>query len=475
MAKCLRVLILEDRPADAEVAIFELRQAGFEPDWQRVDSPDTFVAQLTPALDVILADYSMPQFNALHALHLLRERDLDTPFIIVSGSLSEESAVECLKQGATDYLLKDRLVRLGPAVHRALEQRRIFEEKKRAEAELRASEQRFRLLAEHASDVISRHGADGRFLYVSPACRTLLGYGPEEFIGRPADFLCLPEDRTQILRAYAVLQESDVPHTRSYRVHRRNGEVVWLETTWRRVQYPTPGWPLEIHAIARDVTERKLAEEALQASLSAKEILLKELQHRVKNNLQVISSLFSLQSAHVKDEQARCAFRESQNRVKSIALVHEKFYHSPDLGRMVFADYVRTLVLGLFQCYGVDLKKIGFQLNADEVFLNLDTAIPCALIINELVSNALKHAFPQGRQGTLTIELHTDADKRLTLQVRDDGVGLPPDLDVCQSPSLGLQLVCALANQLDGNLEVRNGQGTALTVTFKQLSYKKRR
>jgi PAS domain S-box-containing protein len=474
MAKSLRVLILEDRPADAEIAVCELRQAGFDPGWLRVDTREEFLANLTPAFDVILADYSLPQFNARHALQLLQERELDTPFIIVSGSLSEEVAVDCLKQGATDYLLKDRLTRLGPAVHRALEQRRICQEKKRAEVELRASEQRFRLLAEHASDVISRHSADGRFLYVSPACRTLLGYAADELIGQPADVFCVAEDRAQILRAYAVLHETEGAHTRAYRVHRKNGDIIWLETTWRRFAYPKPGSPLEVHAISRDISERKHAEQALHASLSAKEILLKELQHRVKNNLQVISSLLNLQSAHVKDEQARCVFRESQNRVKSIALVHEKFYHSPDLGRMLFADYVRTLVLSLFQCYGVDLKKVAFQLCADEVFLNLDTAIPCALVINELVSNALKHAFPQGRHGTLAIDLHADAEQRLNLQVRDDGVGLPPHVDVRKSPSLGLQLVCALADQLDANLEVRNGQGTAIALTFKQLSYKMR-
>src|SRR5262249_8456171 len=159
-----------------------------------------------------------------------------------------------------------------------------------------------------------------------------------------------------------------------------------------------------------------------------------------KNNLQVVSSLLGLQSIHVKDEQARRMFKQSQDRVKSIALVHEKCYHSPNLERLAFADYIRALVLNLFHSYGVDSGRLTFQLRADNVSLNLDTAIPCALIINELVSNSLKHAFPCGKAGTISIDLRPDAQSRLTLAVRDNGIGFSPAVDIRNTNSLGLQL-----------------------------------
>src|SRR4051812_45955921 len=183
MAVPLQVLILEDQPADAELALHALRRAGFAPVWQRVEAETEYLAALDPSLDLILADYALPEFDALRALELLRTRGLDIPFIIVSGIIGEDRAVAAIQRGAADYLLKDRLARLGVAVENAIQQRRIQAEKLRADRLLDASEQRFRALIEHSLDGIALLGADGIICYASPSTERILGYPPTTIVG----------------------------------------------------------------------------------------------------------------------------------------------------------------------------------------------------------------------------------------------------------------------------------------------------
>ncbi|MER3459298.1 MAG: hypothetical protein C4309_12305, partial [Chloroflexota bacterium] len=180
MATPLSVLILEDREGDAELMLHELRRAGFKPRWQRVETEQDYLAYLTPTLDVILADYALPQFDALRALHLLQKCGLDIPFIVITGSISEEVVVECMKQGAADYLLKDRLDRLGPAVTQALKQRQLREEKRRAEAALRESEARFRSAFDYSAIGMAVTEAGGKCLQVNRALCRMLGFTPQE-------------------------------------------------------------------------------------------------------------------------------------------------------------------------------------------------------------------------------------------------------------------------------------------------------
>ena len=215
-----------------------------------------------------------------------------------------------------------------------------------------------------------------------------------------------------------------------------------------------------------ELGERWLAEQRIKASLGEKEVLLKEINHRVKNNLQLISSLLSLQSGRIVEEEAREGFKESQNRVSSMALIHEKLYESEDLARIDFVEYIRHLAPNLFHAYGVDSDAIKLKLSVDEVALGVDTAIPCGLIINELISNSLKHAFPGGRKGEISITLRSQEGDKLTLALRDNGVGLPKDLDFRNTPSLGLQLVNTLTDQLGGTIELSGNGGAEFTITF---------
>jgi len=204
----------------------------------------------------------------------------------------------------------------------------------------------------------------------------------------------------------------------------------------------------------------------IQASLREKEVLLKEIHHRVKNNLQVISSLLYLQSRKAHDQQTIEMFNESQNRIRSMALIHEKLYQSQDIGKIDFADYIRSLTNYLSSSYGLKSRATNITVNISNVFLSIDKAIPCGLIINELVSNSLKYAFPEGRNGKIDIQLVPDKNNHVALIVDDNGVGFPKDLDFRKTKTLGLQLVNTLTKQLKATIELHNKKGTRFEITF---------
>ncbi len=218
--------------------------------------------------------------------------------------------------------------------------------------------------------------------------------------------------------------------------------------------------------ILRDVTERMLYDERIKASLREKEALLKEIHHRVKNNLQVVSSLLGLQSRAVADPKMRKMFQESQDRVHSMALLHESLYQSHSLSQINFPEYIRQLAAHLFHSYGVGGDRIHLRTDLDDLLLHLDAAVPCGLIINELVSNSLKYAFPDGREGEIRIELRGLSDGTTRLIVADNGIGLKADVDWVNTRSLGLRLVRTLAQQLGAKIEVNSEAGMEVQLAF---------
>ena len=215
-----------------------------------------------------------------------------------------------------------------------------------------------------------------------------------------------------------------------------------------------------------EIEERRRAEKLLESSLHEKEVLLKEIHHRVKNNLQVIQSMLKLQANQVKDPAVMVALKDSQNRVQSMALIHEKLYQSVNLANIDFAEYIQSLISFLNRSYNSSQKQVNLRVQAEPLSLYIDMAVPCGLIVNELVSNALKHAFPDGNGGEVAIQLKAEENGRVELVVSDNGVGIPEGVDIWNSPSLGLQLVNALVNQLDGDLQFDSSQGTRFTISF---------
>jgi len=208
--------------------------------------------------------------------------------------------------------------------------------------------------------------------------------------------------------------------------------------------------------------------EQVRSSLGEKEILLKEVHHRVKNNLQVISGLLNLQAHHITDELSRGIYKESQNRVISMALIHEELYQARDLARVDFGAYIENLVENLFGSYSVDKDRVTLDLDIDHTEMVVDTAIPCGLIVNELISNCLKHAFPDGMNGRVRVAFHELDDKEYELVISDDGVGLPLEMDITRTDSLGMQLVFLIVEQLKGKIEVSREGGTGFHILFRE-------
>ena len=220
--------------------------------------------------------------------------------------------------------------------------------------------------------------------------------------------------------------------------------------------------------LQQEIIERRWAEDRIAAALKEKEVLLREIHHRVKNNMQVIISLLRLQSDTIKDQQYADMFQESQERIKSMALIHEKLYQSKDLARVDFNEYIKSLLNGLFRSHGIDTGRIVTKLKVEDVSLGLDHAIPCGLIINELVSNSLKYAFPEDRKGEIGVTLRSNTKGEIELWVSDDGIGIPEDLDFRKTDSLGLDLVTILAeDQLEGKIDLDRTGGTTFRILFK--------
>jgi two-component sensor histidine kinase len=357
----LNVLQIEDSESDAAMMARLLVKAGYDVHARRVEDESSLRAALAEqSWDVILADYNLPQFSAPAALKILREKQLDIPFIVVSGVIGEETAVGMMKSGAHDYLLKGNMARLAPAVEREIRESRIRNERRQQE-----------------------------------------------------------QTRLQMARELEL----------------RNGEL-----------------------------QNALRE--LQAAVDEKTILMKEIHHRVKNNLAIICSLLSMKAGLSEIDDVKRALEESQQRVRSIALVHEFLYASDKLDRIEFSRFAEQIVLELRSVFAADPARLSVRFDAQPLEIEITQAIPCALILNELVTNAFKYAFPQNRTGKLTISFRDDGPGYLRLCVQDDGVGCSPGAIAGRPHSLGMTIVQTLTNQLQGTLEQQGTQGTSFVLRF---------
>lgn len=384
---------------------------------------------------------------------------------------------------------------------------RPVQQRKEAERALSESEERLRLALE---------GADAGFwdwylpsgqAFFSDRYYSMLGYTPGEF---PATYdawisLMHPDDRERVIPVLQQqIRKKQLLFEIEYRIRAKDGSWLWILGRGKIVEWNEKGEPVRMTGVNIDITSRRLmeseirslnmvleqrvkdrteallnanealevenaqridAEKQLQASVDEKTMLLKEIHHRVKNNLQIIASLLNLQSRYVKDESTLAAIRESQNRVKAMALVHEKLYRSENLSRIDLHEYLTFLGTGLFQFYGARSRGIRFVLDIQNVEVDISTAIPLGLILNELISNSLKYAFPDGRAGEVTISVRKD-DRTLTVRFCDDGVGIPEDIDWKDTQSLGLRLVNTLVDQLNGTIELDRAAGTCFTMVL---------
>jgi PAS domain S-box len=345
---------------------------------------------------------------------------------------------------------------------------------KRSETDLKESERKFREIFNKANDMISVNvmyddGIPGKFLEVNDVVSKRLGYTKEELLSMTPSDLVFPE-KSNLIRLNAEKLFEKGHNTFEIVLATKEGKEIPVEINNHFIDYNGKRVSL---AVSRDITDRKKAEEQLKSSLEEKIVLLREIHHRVNNNLQIISSLFNLQSNYV-DENSKDILVASQSRVKSMAMIHEKLYQSPDLTRINMKDYIESFVSGLFSLYAVNTGVIELQIGVDDIEMGIDSAIPLGLIINELVTNSLKHAFPDGNEaGIIEISLRKEGEL-LTLKIADNGIGLPVTGKIENKKSLGLQLVSNLVNQLDGTMMVSGKNGTEIKVLFEELKYKKR-
>ncbi|HZS08823.1 MAG TPA: ATP-binding protein [Blastocatellia bacterium] len=440
----LHVLILEDRLSDAELMLYELGRAGFDPLWQRVETEADFLARLDPAPDVILADYSMPQFTALRALQLLRERGLNIPFIVVTGSIGDEAVAECARQGAADYLLKDRLARLGQAVTHALQQKRLHDEKQRAEAALRESEERYRQLVELSPDVIAIHSR-GLLVFINPAGARLLGAtSPEQLIGRPILEFVHPDDReTFIAQSQRAGERGAEPPLMEGRFIRLDGRTVEAEVasiffTWQD--------EAAAQIVARDISERKRAEEERARLLAreravreeaeeanrAKDEFLMTLSHELRTPLtSILGWARLLGSGEVDQATINRAVEVIARNAKSQANLIEELL---DVSRIITGNLslnIRAVELGSVTQAAVDAMRPA----ADARGIHLEM-VPAAgecpvtgdperlqQVVVNLLSNAIKFT-PKGGRAEVRLE---SAAPHARITVSDTGQGIKPE------------------------------------------------
>ena len=358
--------------------------------------------------------------------------------------------------------------------------------------ERKRSLEQFRMAIEAAPTGMIMVDGRGTIVLINAHVEKLFGYTREELVGRSMEVL-VPERFRDRHPAYrhgfsTKPQARPMGAGRDLFGLRKDGSEVPLEIALNPLR--TTEGEFVLSSVA-DITERKRAEREretmlnelqrlnaelegrvevrtaeLSAALRDREVLLQEVHHRVKNNLQIISSLVNMQARKLEAGPSRDALRECQTRVQAIALIHERLYQSQDYSRVPLSDYVRSLAASIFNATGTALRGVELEFAIDDVSLTVDKAIPCGLVLNELITNALKHAFRDGRSGKLQVELARTDDELIRLAVRDDGVGLPPDFQKQRGHSLGIQLVSTLAEQLDASLTISSERGASFELVF---------
>ena len=705
----MKILMLEDVVTDAKLNAVQLSKDGFNFTYKLVNSEDSYIKAIKEdPPDLILSDYNLPQFNGLEALEILKELNPGIPFIMVTGSLDDETAVQCIKQGAWDYVIKEHIVRLGAAVKKALQLKDEIAQKKAAEKALKQTERKFQKFTEllpegvcetdlhgnltfvnkkalevfgyTAKDLkkklnilqmiapfekervmnnlhtlfkgensgsneyiarrkdgtnfpvmvnaniaiegdlpigmravvvditdqkqqeeIIRQNAEklsliidnspigvcstdlkGYFQSVNPAYCSMLDYSQEELIGKhfnefthkddikknsklfdklvnrelqyfdlekryirkdksvivcrlraqivhdasgkPLFEIAVIEDITDQKKVleelkrreefnYALFQYNPIEtmvvddqgrimqinqaiinnRTRApeigavmYKDYAAEHEIDMYDNLMRCIKtgktmhvsessYKEKIWMIQIAPFkegaiitAMDITARKHAEHKLLKSLQEKDVLLKEVHHRVKNNMQIISSMLKLQARHITNEETLQHLNDSQNRVRSMALIHEKLYQTDDFEEIDYYGYVRSLINYLTLSYQELMKRISIQIDIKDIWLDINTSIPCGLIINELITNSLKYAFPNDKKGVISISITKTNTEKLILEVKDNGIGLPKDFSMEKLDSLGLQLVTALSKQLHASIDINTDEGVCFTLEFNQ-------
>ncbi len=353
-------------------------------------------------------------------------------------------------------------------------------DRKKAEEALSQSEERLRQIAENIDSVFfvfELENGPGRFRYLNSAFQKISGMKTDYVLRHPLilNKLVHPDDLRNYLDFFKKIKEAGgIMKEMQFRINHKNGTIHWIKLKATSVN-ATDGHIMRIVGLADDVTERKHAEEKIRSSLKEKQILLQELYHRTKNNMQVISSMLSLQSEYTKNKKMTEIFKEMENRIHSMALIHKKLYESKDLSNINMREYIYELMDLLKNSYRISSDRISITYDMTDVHVLIDIAIPCGLILNELISNAFKHAFPKNSKGEINIKLNKTKDGIINLRIADNGTSASREFDLKTNSKLGLKIVLALVEyQLKGNINFNFDNGTVCLIQFKDIFYEAR-
>ncbi len=457
-----RILIVEDEIILAKSLARSLNNLGYEIAGM-VSSAEEAVRmaeEAKPAL--VLMDIKLEgKIDGIEAAEQIRNR-FDVPVVYLTGFAEKDVLERAKKTEPYGYLGKPvTLLELRSTIETALY-------KHEADKRLRESEEMYRLIFSKEKDAIVLTDAETfDFLDVNEAAERLWGYTREELMSMKAlDVSAEVEKTAASLRAGTQPEGIQVP----LRWHKRkDGTVFPVETSGNSI---TLRGRKVVCSIIRDITERRRAEEQIKAYLKEKEVLLREIHHRVKNNLAVMSSLLSLQSEYTADEVHKKMFEDTQARVRSMALAHELLYQSESLAGVNCSEYIGKLMDHLLVSTGSGGKVINVKRDGGDVLLSLNTAIPVGFLITELASNCLRHAFPDRSEGEIRVSLRSVGEQEFDLVVKDNGVGMPEDVDLENPKSMGLDLVDTFVTQLHGQIEIRRDKGTEVRIRFQEAKEK---
>jgi hypothetical protein len=463
MAEKIQVLYVDDETTLLDLSKIFLEQPGDMTVTTTTSTLEAIQILATKKFDTIVSDYQMPEMDGIEFLKYLKAKGDTTPVIIFTGRGREEVVMEALNAGADFYLQKGgdskaQFAELSNKIRYAVSRRRAL-------TAFRESEEKYRHIVDTAEEGIWTVDEHFIITYTNRRMAEMLGYRPDEILGRAVQSF-MPESELADHAVHSRHQKEGVSEQFERQFLRRDGSILWVYVSVTPVR-DANGTFKGSFAMYSDITERKRAAKALEASLREKELLLKEIHHRVKNNLQTISSLLYLQSLSTDDEQQVALLKDARSRVISMGLIHQKLYQSADIAHIPFIDYIRDLIDFLADSYGIDPEKVHtiVRVTPPDLTMELDTGIPCGLILNELITNAFKYAFRGREGGTITITMEQDP-RQYALTVSDNGNGIPPDLDLSTTKSLGMTIVSDLVSQLEGELEIVRQPGATYRIQF---------
>ncbi len=507
-----RVLIIDDEKDFAEslADILESRDFSVSVVHSSADALQS-LSEFNP--HCVLLDIRLGLEDGIDLLAKLKGVRPELLCVMMTAYANTDSAIEALQIGAYDYLRKPLEARdLLATMDRCFENVRLIEERDAAYEALKIRNEelgeinaRLRQMVDSArelascrdveelgrhllSDFASLMAAEGGSLYMlhEEGLKLIASLGDGSAPGLlelplPVGSVCdlVMRDRKPIL-VRDITKEKIFPSGSSYKdgslfalpILDHDGDVLAIVSLHNKMWPPFTPQDRDVGqvmlSLAGEILRSQQATEKIRISLQEKDVLLKEVHHRVKNNLQVISGLLNLQAHHVKDEESRRIYQDSQNRVSTMALIHEQLYQVDDLANVHFAGFVQELTTNLMRSYSMSDSRIELELDVQDVEMVIDTAIPCGLIINELFANSLQYAFPDGREGRIRMEFSEPEEGHYKLIFSDDGVGFPDGFDFESTKTMGLQLVRILSEQLNSETVVQSGPGTSFTFNFRE-------